>query len=174
MAKKEFGKICFNYNATMHWNNLPHEAKIAESVISFKSILGQRMSLKLIVMLVMYFVHSIVRLTTSTWQIITQQRRARFSNIWTRIIFSGWLSCDVYPQEIFVRWTYTNSKTGRKLCANKVLAVNYILNYQALKFYIKHRWKVTKIHSGILFDCITARVHWTQQPAAKECDKRLW
>ena len=37
MPKKEFGRRRFNYNATMHWNFLPHEAKIAESVISFKS-----------------------------------------------------------------------------------------------------------------------------------------
>ena len=44
MPKKEFGKRCFNYNATIHWNNLPHEAKSAESVISFKSTLRQRMS----------------------------------------------------------------------------------------------------------------------------------
>jgi hypothetical protein len=32
------------YNGALHWNNLPHEAKIAESLSSFKSILKQRMS----------------------------------------------------------------------------------------------------------------------------------
>jgi hypothetical protein len=44
MSKKEFGKRCFSYNGASHWNNLPHEAKIAESLSSFKSILKQRMS----------------------------------------------------------------------------------------------------------------------------------
>jgi hypothetical protein len=44
MPKKEFGKRCFSYNGALHWNNLPHEAKIAESQSSFKSILKQRMS----------------------------------------------------------------------------------------------------------------------------------
>jgi hypothetical protein len=44
MPKKEFGKRCFSYNGALHWNNLPHEAKIAESLSSFKSILKQRMS----------------------------------------------------------------------------------------------------------------------------------
>ena len=39
MPKKEFGKRCFSYNGALHWNNLPHEAKIAESLSSFKSIL---------------------------------------------------------------------------------------------------------------------------------------
>jgi hypothetical protein len=33
----------------LHWNNLPHEAKIAESLSSFKSILKQRMSWNLLV-----------------------------------------------------------------------------------------------------------------------------
>jgi hypothetical protein len=28
----------------LHWNNLPHEAKITESLSSFKSLLKQRMS----------------------------------------------------------------------------------------------------------------------------------
>jgi hypothetical protein len=44
MPKKEFGKRCFSYNGALHWNNLPHEAKIAGSLGSFKSILKQRMS----------------------------------------------------------------------------------------------------------------------------------
>jgi hypothetical protein len=44
MPKREFGKRCFNYNSALHWNNLSHEAKIAESLSSFKSILKQRMS----------------------------------------------------------------------------------------------------------------------------------
>jgi hypothetical protein len=44
MPKKEFGKRCYSYNGALHWNNLPHEAKIAESLSSFKSILKQRMS----------------------------------------------------------------------------------------------------------------------------------
>ena len=44
MPKKEFGKRRFSYNGALHWNNLPHEAKIAESLSSFKSILKQRMS----------------------------------------------------------------------------------------------------------------------------------
>jgi hypothetical protein len=44
MPKKEFGKRRFNYNGALHWNNLPHEAKIAESLSSFTSILKQRMS----------------------------------------------------------------------------------------------------------------------------------
>jgi hypothetical protein len=39
MPKKEFGKRCFSYNGALHWNNLPHEANIAESLSSFKSIL---------------------------------------------------------------------------------------------------------------------------------------
>jgi hypothetical protein len=44
MPKKEFGKKCFSYNGALHWNNLPHEANLAESLSSFKSILKQRMS----------------------------------------------------------------------------------------------------------------------------------
>ena len=44
MPKKEFGKRCFSYNGALHWNNLLHETKIAESLSSFKSILKQRMS----------------------------------------------------------------------------------------------------------------------------------
>jgi hypothetical protein len=44
MPKKEFDKRCFSYNGALHWNNLSHEAKIAESLSSFKSILKQRMS----------------------------------------------------------------------------------------------------------------------------------
>lgn len=43
MPKKEFGKRSFSYNGALHWNNLPYEAKTAESLITFKSIL-QRMS----------------------------------------------------------------------------------------------------------------------------------
>jgi hypothetical protein len=49
MPKKEFGKRCFSYNGALHWNNLPHEAKNAESLSSFKSILKQRMSSNLLV-----------------------------------------------------------------------------------------------------------------------------
>ena len=44
MSKKEFGKRCFSYNAAVNWNNLPNEARISESLRSFKSILKQRMS----------------------------------------------------------------------------------------------------------------------------------
>ena len=44
MPKKEFGKRCFSYNGAIHWNNLPQEAKAAESISSFKTILKQRMS----------------------------------------------------------------------------------------------------------------------------------
>jgi hypothetical protein len=44
MPKKEFGKRCFSYNGALQWNNLPREAKIAESLSSFKSILKQRLS----------------------------------------------------------------------------------------------------------------------------------
>ena len=44
MLEKEFGKSCFSYNGALHWNNLPNEAKIAESLRSFKLILKQRMS----------------------------------------------------------------------------------------------------------------------------------
>jgi hypothetical protein len=44
MLEKEFGKRCFSYNGALHWNNLPREAKIAESLSAFKSILKQRMS----------------------------------------------------------------------------------------------------------------------------------
>ena len=36
MPKKEFGKRCFSYNGALHWNNLPHWGKIAESLSSFK------------------------------------------------------------------------------------------------------------------------------------------
>jgi hypothetical protein len=39
--RKEFGKRCFSYNGAIHWNNLPYQAKIAESLSSFKSILKQ-------------------------------------------------------------------------------------------------------------------------------------
>jgi predicted TIM-barrel enzyme len=41
MPKREFAKSCFSYNGASHWNNLPHEAKIAESLSSFKSKLKQ-------------------------------------------------------------------------------------------------------------------------------------
>jgi hypothetical protein len=44
MAIRDFGNRCFSYNGALHWNNLPHEAKIADSLSSFKSILKQRMS----------------------------------------------------------------------------------------------------------------------------------
>ena len=40
MPMKGFGRRCFCYNAALHWNNFPNEAKIAESVNSFKSILN--------------------------------------------------------------------------------------------------------------------------------------
>ena len=43
-AEKRIWKRCFSYNGAVHWNNLPNEAKIAESLRSFKSILKQRMS----------------------------------------------------------------------------------------------------------------------------------
>ena len=39
MPKKEFGKRCFSYNGALHWHNIPNEAKIVESLRSFKSIL---------------------------------------------------------------------------------------------------------------------------------------
>jgi hypothetical protein len=41
MPKRELGERCFSYNGALHWNNLPHEAKIGESLSSFKSILKQ-------------------------------------------------------------------------------------------------------------------------------------
>ncbi len=44
MPRKEFGKRCFSYNGAIHWNNLPYQAKIAESLSSFKTLLKQRMS----------------------------------------------------------------------------------------------------------------------------------
>ena len=44
LPKKEFGKKRFCYNGASHWNNLPYEAKSAESLSSFKTILRQRMS----------------------------------------------------------------------------------------------------------------------------------
>ena len=44
LPKKEFGKRRFCYNGASHWNNLPYEAKSAESLSSFKTILRQRMS----------------------------------------------------------------------------------------------------------------------------------
>jgi hypothetical protein len=47
--KREFGKRCFSYNGALYPNNLPHEAKIGESLSSFKSILKQRMSWNLLV-----------------------------------------------------------------------------------------------------------------------------
>ena len=39
---KDFGKRCFNYIGASLWNNLPREAKISESLSSFKTILKQR------------------------------------------------------------------------------------------------------------------------------------
>ena len=54
MPKKEFGKRCFSYNGAVPWNNLPNEAKIAESLRSFKSILKQRMSWNLLVNVFVY------------------------------------------------------------------------------------------------------------------------
>ena len=48
MPRKEFGKRCFSYNGAIHWNNIPYQAKIAESLSSFKllkkTLLKQRMS----------------------------------------------------------------------------------------------------------------------------------
>ena len=44
MPKREFGKRCFSYNGAVHWNNLPHNAKIAASVNSFKYALKHSMS----------------------------------------------------------------------------------------------------------------------------------
>ncbi len=44
LPKKEFGKRRFCYNGASHWNNLPYEAKSAESLSSFKTILRRRMS----------------------------------------------------------------------------------------------------------------------------------
>ena len=44
LPKSEFGKRCFSYNGAVHWNNLPHNAKIAESVNSFKYALKHSMS----------------------------------------------------------------------------------------------------------------------------------
>ncbi len=38
MPRKEFGKRCFSYNGAIHWNNLPYQAKIAESLSSLKSL----------------------------------------------------------------------------------------------------------------------------------------
>ena len=35
MPKKKFGKRCFSYNGALHWNNLPNEAIITESLKSF-------------------------------------------------------------------------------------------------------------------------------------------
>ncbi len=42
LPKKEFGKRRFIYNGASHWNNLPYEAKSAESLSSFKTILRQK------------------------------------------------------------------------------------------------------------------------------------
>ena len=36
MPKREFGKRCFSYNGALHWNNLPDEVKIAESLTQLK------------------------------------------------------------------------------------------------------------------------------------------
>ena len=38
MPRKEFGKRCFSYNGAIHWNNLPYQTKIAESLSSLKSL----------------------------------------------------------------------------------------------------------------------------------------
>ncbi len=40
--KREFLKKSFKYSGAMLWNQLPNEAKLAESPHSFKSIVGQR------------------------------------------------------------------------------------------------------------------------------------
>ncbi len=40
--KREFFKKSFKYSGAMLWNQLPNEAKLAESPHSFKSIVGQR------------------------------------------------------------------------------------------------------------------------------------
>ncbi len=37
--KREFGKRSFKYNGAIHWNNLPMEAKNANSITTFKRIL---------------------------------------------------------------------------------------------------------------------------------------
>lgn len=37
--KKDFGKRCFNYNAAVIWNELPHEAKTAPNLCSFKRLI---------------------------------------------------------------------------------------------------------------------------------------
>jgi hypothetical protein len=47
MPKKEFGKRCFSYNGALHWNNLPHEAKIAESFKLFQIDIKTKNELKL-------------------------------------------------------------------------------------------------------------------------------
>ncbi len=39
MPRKEFGKRCLSYNGAIHWNNLPYQAKIAESLSSFKTLI---------------------------------------------------------------------------------------------------------------------------------------
>jgi hypothetical protein len=36
---KDFGKRSFKYNGAIHWNNLPIEAKNANSINTFKRIL---------------------------------------------------------------------------------------------------------------------------------------
>ncbi len=40
--KREFGKRSFKYNGAIHWNNLPIEAKNANSITTFKRILNSR------------------------------------------------------------------------------------------------------------------------------------
>jgi hypothetical protein len=40
--KREFLKKSVKYSSAMLWNQLPNEAKLAESLHSFKSIVGQR------------------------------------------------------------------------------------------------------------------------------------
>ena len=36
--KREFVKRCFSYNGALHWNNLPHEAKIGELILKLFQI----------------------------------------------------------------------------------------------------------------------------------------
>jgi hypothetical protein len=38
--KRDFGKRSFKYNGAIHWNNLPIEAKNANSINTFKRILN--------------------------------------------------------------------------------------------------------------------------------------
>ena len=40
--KRDFGKRSFKYNGAIHWNNLPIEAKNANSINTFKRILNSQ------------------------------------------------------------------------------------------------------------------------------------